>query len=308
MKTSGLMITLAALLAPAVLRAEFVSVPVILNVNGLDPAKISCNAGSIAYDTVSGSIHNNACWAAKEIFSRAMKNDFDESYFADGLAGVCGSGCPDMTGFTWNGDISQSRAVVDELKDRIAALGAQARKRGAPFIIISHSWGTVLAMEALAELDRDPAAAGTFTVDKLITMGSPLFTSIAGGYTLYNAATDALICDQGFEQAPRRASSIAYWLNYYASRDKISGRVPLADDNVRVDEDEEYAYLEDHVQTMAAAGIPEAVRDSSNFSLANGTQNWHSSYYKRISVYLNSMQSYMDINVVGKYSGNYFWP
>lgn len=308
MKTSGLMLTLAALLAPACLRAEFLSVPVILNINGLDPAKISCNAGSIAYGTVSGSIHNNACWAAKEIFSRAMKNDFDENYFAEGLADVCGSGCPDMNGFTWDGDISQSRAVVDALKERILQLGVPARKRGAPFIIIAHSWGTVLAMEALAELDMDPEAAGTFTVDKLITMGSPLFSAIAGNYTLYNAALDTLICDQGFEPAPRRAGSIAYWLNYYASRDKISGRVPLADDNVRVDDDADYAYLEDHVQAMSAAAIPEAMKDSANFSAANATLNWHSSYYKRISVYLNSMQAYMDINVVGRYSGNYFWP
>ena len=81
-------------------------------------------------------------------------------------------------------------------------LAASAKVKGAPCVIVAHSWGTVLAVEALAELDADGRGAG-LTVDKLVTMGSPL------GSKLYSLAIDGLISRQNFYAAPRRAASMS---------------------------------------------------------------------------------------------------
>jgi pimeloyl-ACP methyl ester carboxylesterase len=285
-------------LLPSALLAEFVSIPTVLDVHGLDFSKISCDPGSIQ-----GAAHNEACYQAAKIFAGAGagRGEFDDRYFDLGVRGLCGDDCAEVTGFTWGGDIKTSRAAVDRLKEEIVSLGTLAKKKGAPFIIIAHSWGTVLSAEALAELDNDPRTEG-FTVDKFVTMGSPL------GSTLYSLAIDGLISRQNFYAEPQRGASIKKWVNYYASRDLISSKVPKADENVRMDADAKYDEAENNVRMMAAAYIPQAMDDMKYFTLQGGTEIWHAAYYSEQSIYLDSLGKYLVVDPLKGRSGDYFQP
>lgn len=299
MNRSGLLkLTLAALCClPAALRAEFVSIPTILNVHGLDIKKVSCDPGS-----VQNAIHNEACYLAGQGFSVIPNPGYSDSYLDYNLGELCGPGCARMTAYTWGSEIKTSRAAVDGLKKEILRLGKSAREKGAPFIIISHSWGAVLAAEALKEIEVD-GNGEELVVDKLVTMGSPL------SGTLYSLALGTLISGQNFFETPARAASVKRWVNYYASRDKISSYCPLADENVRIDAaDGKYRDLEGRVRLMAGAYIPEAVKDVQNFSVSMETQVWHAAYFQRQSIYLNSVQEYLDVNAVSANAADYFRP
>ncbi len=302
MNRSGLKIIAAALIAlPAALRAEFVSIPTILDVHGLNMGKISCDSGSIDYGSITGSAHNEACWLAQQGFA-TMDSSYSDYYFDWALRDLCGPACAQITAFTWGSHIKDSRESVDALKEAIIQTGESARSKGAPFIIIAHSWGTVLTAQALAELE-DEDRDGGFTVDKLVTMGSPLST------VLYDAARAGLISNQGFLPEPRRARSIEKWVNYYASRDLISGKIPFATENVRIDaDDSDYKDMEGQVRIMAAAYIPYAMEDVKNFSYATEVRNWHMAYFSQTSTYLNSVQRYLNIDAVSTYAADYFRP
>lgn len=299
MNRSGfLKLTLAALVClPAALRAEFVSIPTILNVHGLDVTKISCDPGS-----VQNAFHNEVCYLAGQGFSMIPNPGYADSYLNYNLGELCGPGCAQMTAYTWGGGIGNSRAAVDGLKEEILRLGRSAKEKGAPFIMIAHSWGAVLTAEALKELEGD-GSGEDLVVDKLITLGSPLSGK------LYSLALGTLISGQNFYETPARAASVKRWVNYYASRDKISAYCPLADENVRIDaEAGKYSDLEDRVRLMAGAAIPAAMEDVKNFSVSTETQVWHAAYFQRQSVYLDSVQECLDINAVTANAADYFRP
>ena len=304
MNTKGFAkLLLAALLGlPAALKAEFVSIPTVLTVHGLNPAAIACDPGS-----VQNFVHNEACYAAASLFSKMGDGDFDDSYLDYNVNRLCGPDCAQVTAFRWGGDIKDSRASVDRLKEQILALAASARRKGAPFIIVSHSWGTVLTAEALAEMDGD-GTAGDLRVDKLVTLGSPL------GGTAYTLAINGLISGQRFFSTPRRAASIARWENYYTGRDAISSRVALADENVVIDSDLKYDAAHRRLGDMLMlAGVPgyeqkaaEAQEDLQYFSLARETTLWHSAYFTRHELTLKSLGETLTIDAADTFSPAYF--
>ena len=292
----------ALLCLPSAVRAGFVSVPTVLTVHGLNPAAISCDPAS-----VQNFVHNEACYAAASLFSKMDEGDFDDSYLDVNISRLCGADCAQITAFRWGGDIKTSRAAVDRLKDEILSLSGSARRKGAPFIIISHSWGTVLAAEALAELDADGTAAD-LSVDKLVTLGSPL------GANAYSLAINGLICGQRFYKTPRRASSVLKWENYYTDKDAISSSIPFADANIRIDADPKYALAERRLgELLLLGGTPgfedkaaEAAGDLQNFSLTGGTLLWHAAYYTRHYVPLKSLDETMVIDAADTFSPAYF--
>ena len=294
---------IAALLGlPSAAGAEFVSIPTVLTVHGLNPAAISCDPASIQ-----NFVHNEACYAAASLFSRAADGDLDDSYLDANIRRLCKENCAQITGFRWGGDIKTSRASVDRLKDEILTLSASAKRKGAPFIIIAHSWGTVLAAEALAEMESDGTAAD-LSVDKLVTLGSPL------GANAYSLAINGLICGQRFYKTPRRASSVLKWENYYTDKDAISSSLPFADANIRIDADPKYAYAERRLgELLLLGGTPGfedkaalASDDLQNFSLAGGTLLWHAAYYTRHYVPLKSLDETLVIDAADTFSPAYF--
>jgi pimeloyl-ACP methyl ester carboxylesterase len=304
MNTQGLAkIIFAALLSlPSVLRAEFVSIPTVLTVHGLNAAAISCDPAS-----VQNFAHNEACYAAASVFSKIGPAEFDDSYLDYHVNKLCGPDCAQITSFRWGGDIKDSRAAVDRLKDEIVSLGKSARLKGAPFIIISHSWGTVLAAEALAELD-DYGTAEDLRVEKLVTLGSPL------GTKAYSLAINSLICGQRFYGTPRRASSVAKWANYYTDRDVISSKIQFADENIAIDSDAKYSAAENELRTLSLTyDVPgyedraaAAIEDLKHFSLAAGTELWHAAYFTSHSLPLKSLGSTLEIDAASTFSPQYF--
>lgn len=304
MNTKGFSkILLAVLLGlPAALKAEFVSIPTVLTVHGLNPGAISCDPGS-----VQNFVHNEACYAAAALFSKMGDGDFDDSYLDYNLGRLCGPDCAQLTAFRWGGDIKDSRASVERLKEQILALHKSARRKGAPFIIVAHSWGTVLTAEALAEMEGD-GTAGDLRVHKLVTLGSPL------GATAYSLAINGLISGQRFFSTPKRAASIARWENYYTGRDVISSRVDLADENVVIDSDRKYVAAERRLGDMLMlAQIPgyeqkaaEAQEDLKYFSLASETALWHAAYFTRHELTLKSLGETLTIDAADNFSPEYF--
>ncbi len=293
----------AALLSlPSAGKAGFVSYPAVLTVHGLNPAAISCDPASIQ-----NFAHNEACYAAASLFSKMADGDFDDSYLDVSIRGLCKDNCSKITPFRWGGDIKTSRAAVDRLKDEILTQSADARLKGAPFIIISHSWGTVLAAEALAELESEGAAAD-LRVDKLVTLGSPL------GANAYSLAINGLISGQRFYRTPRRASSVQKWENYYTGLDAISSPIPFADANIRIDADPKYANAERRLgELLLLGGTPGfeekaalASDDLQNFSIAGGTLLWHAAYYTLHYVPLKSLDETMVIDAADTFSPEYF--
>lgn len=294
------LLLLAALLcAPAAPRAEFVSIPTVLTVHGLDFSKLSCDPGS-----VQNAAHNEACYAAAKIFGLMGGGEMDDSYLDYHITRLAAGGRAQVFPFRWGGDIKDSRRSVERLKGEILALHREARAKGAPFIIVAHSWGTVLAAEALAEMEGD-GTAGDLKVDNLVTLGSPL------GGTAYTLAINGLIGGQNFFSSPRRAKLVAKWDNYYAARDPISAKLALADRNVRVDAAAKYSDAEREVAAMVVAtsyGAPgaEALADQENFSTARATELWHCAYFTDHSLWLASLGRSLEIDAASEHSPGYF--
>lgn len=70
-----------------------------------------------------------------------------------------------------DGDITGTKIALENLKKDIQVWNAYAKKRGALFNIVAHSWGTVLTYAALTELAN---ADEDIRVDNLFTLGSPI--------------------------------------------------------------------------------------------------------------------------------------
>lgn len=90
-----------------------------------------------------------------------------------------------------------------------------------PLIVVSHSWGTVLAYLAIS-------SNANIHVDKLITMGSPLQAN-----PLVSMYSDEWLEAFGFASLPR-PSNVDKWHNYWAKCDPISARISVADRNYQI--------------------------------------------------------------------------
>lgn len=73
--------------------------------------------------------------------------------------------------FIWSRDPSNTNAVVVQLQEFLAQQYACAQASGQKFIVVSHSWGTILTHIALS---RNAQAPSHVTPDLYITLGSPL--------------------------------------------------------------------------------------------------------------------------------------
>ena len=81
----------------------------------------------------------------------------------------------DIMSYGWSRDAQQSPSELSNLRTLIREAHTQAREEGKKFIVVSHSWGTVLSYLALAH----EYAAGNFYCDLFITLSSPLGTPYA---------------------------------------------------------------------------------------------------------------------------------
>ncbi|MFQ5974033.1 MAG: tol-pal system protein YbgF, partial [Alphaproteobacteria bacterium] len=129
----------------------------------------------------------------------------------------------------WSGDLDVTADAISDAKGFIQLLAEKARRENRPFVIIGHSWGSVLAYGALNELHHE-GALGHGSVDQLITIGSPLNTE-----SLKSAVREAAHIDDIRAIGP----GIREWRNYYIACDVFSQHEISAEDVI----DRELAYF-----------------------------------------------------------------
>ncbi len=123
--------------------------------------------------------------------------------------------------YYWNGDAKKTPERVDELADFLAQYAAKGK-----LIVVSHSWGTVLAFLAL----RQVASQG-IKAELLITLSSPLYAlklpvpcDFDWGVSIYTAFwLDYYGCGKQGVLCPLE---VPRWVNFWSWGDFISG--PLA--------------------------------------------------------------------------------
>jgi len=291
--------------------------PIILDIHGLDFHQFTCSdfgklnsamgfAAAVGQEAPCTILGMGVSLAQKEL------GDYDNTYFAKDMARLCPD-C-DRRDFTWSGAIRDSRSVVNQLSASIRSLSAEAKASNRSFVIISHSWGTVLAAETLAEMDSN---GEDISVDQLVTLASPL------GAPFYSAAINDVIADSNFFQTPRRAKFVKNWLNYYSQRDVISHSLSLADYNISMDAYINTATYENEIKTFLSGYLhgqypttPASVRDDAFQALdeiklgptVSGAMIWHSCYMEPISIYLPGADDTFSVDLGPQFAMYYFNP
>lgn len=79
----------------------------------------------------------------------------------------------DVRPFLWSGNIDDTNQLIGSAKQQISSLAESARRNKRAFVIVAHSWGTVIAYRAIWELYLE-GKIGKDSIDVLVTMGSPL--------------------------------------------------------------------------------------------------------------------------------------
>jgi pimeloyl-ACP methyl ester carboxylesterase len=130
--------------------------------------------------------------------------------------------------FNWSRDPGDTEKTIPELEKKIIEAYDANKATGRPFYILAHSWGSVLAYEALlrAQADRPDVK-----VDKLITAGSPL---IPANFVV-KLFVNVEIHKEHLEKAVVKPADVKVWHNLWAKRDPYSNAIPQADANYQVD-------------------------------------------------------------------------
>ena len=101
-------------------------------------------------------------------------------------------------------------------------------------VVVAHSLGTTVALDALLELNRYNSArpGDPLPIDKIdlfITMGSPIdkvhyfFESLQGKYHRYNRIADELRGDLGTPPFSKNRKPAVHWINFWDQADLVSG-------------------------------------------------------------------------------------
>lgn len=166
--------------------------PVVLTIDGI------CFTATISI------VLNQTCWTdyLKDAFSSALADDYH------------------VASSPWTGDPKETPKILSFAEKTIRGYSEVAKRRGQPFQIIAHSWGSVLAYVVLK---NNPG----IQVATLITLGSPLQSQdkiVVEKYTGRYAGTTIL-----------KPGNVERWVNYWAWNDLISGSIDVADKNVQLD-------------------------------------------------------------------------
>lgn len=119
--------------------------------------------------------------------------------------------------FYWGGNLyTQTTAAVASLYSILKPISDNNKITNAPLVIISHSWGSVLTYIVLHEHPD-------IVIDKLITMGSPLDSSMP----VVNTITYPWLVSYGIFTV-HALPNIKIWHNYWASCDPVSSSISAA--------------------------------------------------------------------------------
>ena len=167
----------------------------------------------------------------------------------------------------WSRDPDKSLEEMPGLKKAIKASYEKARAEGHPFILVTHSWGTVLAHQALNELANEGAGVQVY---RLITLGSPLVSKNAGPAAL-------MAMEQAKEKLFKKVTrppNTHHWINLWAEGDKFSSEIPQADINIQIDK-QFAAYREELKRLLKTPAGRQAKQDLRKL---NNLAAWHGAY------------------------------
>jgi hypothetical protein len=194
----------------------------------------------------------------------------------------------------WNGSVAgeyQTNIAANNLYDRIKALKSDPKTIDEPINIVSHSYGTVIAYNALDKLNNDPLTKN-IKINTLTTMGSPLGKQ--DWLDLKNRINKIFIKEKigdkigelaaadfkaiGLVKGPYKLSNVKEWTNLWANNNNISGKINIPGvKNVQVDKDVKNHgtwYSQNVEKTM-----PDGTKKVTNFK---SISIWHAAYYTPI--------------------------
>ena len=126
----------------------------------------------------------------------------------------------DVHSLPWTGRTADTALAVEQAKGFITLLVRKASNDQKPFVIVGHSWGSVLAYRALVELSKE-GKIKQGDIDQLITFGSPLFEEIR---TVRQFARRKA---RWIDAAPA-SLTVPKWQNFYTEDDCLGGGVSEA--------------------------------------------------------------------------------
>ncbi len=146
----------------------------------------------------------------------------------------------DVIPFRWDGDAKFTAKLVQELSTFLRNQYNRASSQGKKFIVVSHSWGTVLTHVALSNeaSGRDPV-----TCDLYVTLGdalAALYNREQPVPTVQLLLQDLIVpyLDRiGYDYEVSPPPKADTHVNYWAWQDAVSGPLSIADQNVIIDPD-----------------------------------------------------------------------
>lgn len=138
---------------------------------------------------------------------------------------------------SWDGHLENTRKIIDQTKTAILSLSRSTKAdpdnpRG--FAIVAHSWGSVIAYQAIKELEQD-GKLPVGSIDQFTTMGSPL--GKGGSKFLLTPSERAKLLLSGVQAkdldvlttaATGKVNvtlSVRNWTNYWTESDVVSGAI-----------------------------------------------------------------------------------
>lgn len=129
----------------------------------------------------------------------------------------------------WNGDVAGEKltnVTADRLYQRIKEIRNNPKTKNEPINIVAHSYGTVIAYNALDKLSNDPSSKN-IKIDTFTTMGSPL-------------GKQNFLDPKGLAFKVHDLKNVNQWTNLWADNDNISGKIDVGSGrvkNIQIDKD-----------------------------------------------------------------------
>lgn len=120
--------------------------------------------------------------------------------------------------FIWSNDIGDTDVVIPKLTDYLEKYTQIKNQNGTSLMVLAHSWGTVLSYIAMY---KNPS---TISVDKFITLGSPLDAQSSILYIPISTFTNNVLHGNSITEVDN-LPNVTQWHNYWADCDPISGPI-----------------------------------------------------------------------------------
>jgi hypothetical protein len=193
----------------------------------------------------------------------------------------------------WTRDPQKSEQAISDLRTWMPQVYDAAQKNGKPVYVVAHSWGTLLALEALEALAQDGLPV---RVDKFVTLGSPLTPSPG----LLKVLLRLEKTFRGMNGQVAKPANVRTWLNFWAKRDLFSSSIPAADGgNFRVDAPADPLVKEIPASLLRGSQDVTVAMVAKDLSALDDISAWHGSYMDGFHHFFPSIRQQVDIDVFG---------